>query len=140
MAPEAVRLARAAGGIVLHRSVFDPLPGEGRWATALLLDGNVGIGGDPVTLLARLAALLQPAGRAVVELDPPGSPSLREEVRLEGGAARSSWFPWARVSVDDVGGLARATGLSVQHCWAGGGRWFAQLAAPEAVRRMPRSA
>ena len=44
------------GGAALRRDVFAPLPGEGRWYTALLADGNVGIGGDPV-------ALLQPAPR-----------------------------------------------------------------------------
>lgn len=48
------------GGQALRRSVFEPLPGEGRWDTALLLDGNVGIGGDPAALLHRMAQLLTP--------------------------------------------------------------------------------
>src|SRR4029453_1954232 len=39
-------VARPRGALVLLRSVFDPIPGEGRWGTVLLLDGNVGIGGD----------------------------------------------------------------------------------------------
>ena len=30
-----------AGAAALHRSVFDPLPGQGRWATVLLADGNI---------------------------------------------------------------------------------------------------
>src|SRR5206468_10570518 len=50
-APSAVRLARSRGAMVLQRSVFDPLPRPGGWGTALLLDGNVGIGGDPGRLL-----------------------------------------------------------------------------------------
>ena len=43
----AVARVRQAGASALHRSVFDPLPGQGRWGTALLADGNIGIGGLP---------------------------------------------------------------------------------------------
>ena len=46
--PEAVRQARERGAAAIVRDVFDPVPGEGRWDTALLADGNIGIGGDPV--------------------------------------------------------------------------------------------
>ena len=42
-----------AGGPALVRSVFETLPGEGRWDTVLLMDGNIGIGGDPAALLGR---------------------------------------------------------------------------------------
>ena len=42
----AVAHCRDAGLPVLHRSVFDRMPHEGRWWGALLLDGNIGIGGD----------------------------------------------------------------------------------------------
>ena len=37
-------------------------PGEGRWDTVLFIDGNVGIGGDPIALLRRVRQLLAPAG------------------------------------------------------------------------------
>ncbi len=58
--------------------MFAPLPGEGRWGTALLADGNIGIGGDPVALLRRLREVLDPRGRIVVELAAPGTePQLR---------------------------------------------------------------
>lgn len=40
---EAIRQTRARGGMALRRDVFSALPGEGRWATALLADGNIGI-------------------------------------------------------------------------------------------------
>ncbi|MFD4257143.1 class I SAM-dependent methyltransferase [Streptomyces sp. NPDC058534] len=56
-----------SGGQSLRRSVFEPLPGEGRWDTVLLMDGNVGIGGDPRALLARVAALLAPGGLLIAE-------------------------------------------------------------------------
>ena len=42
--PEAVAQTRARGVAALQGSVFDPIPREGRWHTALLADGNVGIG------------------------------------------------------------------------------------------------
>ena len=57
----AVARVRRAGATALHRSVFDPLPGEGRWATVLLADGNIGIGGQPAR---PAAAALRPAGGA----------------------------------------------------------------------------
>ena len=63
----------AAAARRMRRDVFAPLPGEGRWCTALLADGNVGIGGDPVALLRRLRAGARPARRVVVELAPPGT-------------------------------------------------------------------
>lgn len=63
----AVEHTARLGGQALRRSVFEPLPGEGRWDTALLLDGNVGIGGDPAALLRRVSQLLAPAGLLIVE-------------------------------------------------------------------------
>jgi SAM-dependent methyltransferase len=38
----AVGMAQRSGAPVLHRDVFEPLPGTGRWQTVLLADGNVG--------------------------------------------------------------------------------------------------
>ena len=63
--PEAVRLSLGRGVATLLRDVFDPVPGEGRWETALLADGNIGIGGDPVALLERIRDLIAPTGRVV---------------------------------------------------------------------------
>ena len=59
-APAAVALCRSRGAPVLQKSVFDPLPGQGRWRTVLLADGNIGIGGDPA---AAAAPLRRTAGR-----------------------------------------------------------------------------
>ncbi len=66
--PRAVAVARRAGVSVLQLSVFDRVPGVGRWRTALLLDGNLGIGGAPVRLLQRLGDLLAPGGEVVAEV------------------------------------------------------------------------
>ena len=66
----AVRLARRRGTPVLHGDVFGPLPGVGQWATVLLADGTVGLGGDPQRLLSVAAQLLRRGGRCLVEVDP----------------------------------------------------------------------
>ena len=47
LSPVAVRLARARGADAILRSVFADVPHAGTWRTALLLDGNIGIGGAP---------------------------------------------------------------------------------------------
>lgn len=125
--PAAVEWALPRGALVLHRSVFDRLPGTGRWGTVLLLDGNLGIGGDPRALLARAAELLAPDGVVVAELDPPGTPSAPTTARLEVAGAPGPWFAWDRVPVDEVAGLAAAAGLAVVETWRTDGRWFTVL-------------
>jgi SAM-dependent methyltransferase len=126
----AVAAGRRAGGQVLRRDLALPLAGEGRWGTALLLDGNIGIGGSPDALLRRLVGLLARGGAVLVELDPPGVGVVHERVRLEDGARASAWFAWARVGADAVEGPAYAAGLRVRARWEDGGRFFAELRAP----------
>ena len=128
--PRAVAAARARGVSVLHRSVFDHVPGIGRWGTALLLDGNIGIGGNPTALLARVAELLRPKGITIVELEPPGAPTVPPAVQLELDGDLGPSFPWARVAADDLGALAREARLVPHKTWHDAGRWFATLARP----------
>jgi SAM-dependent methyltransferase len=132
-APAACVLARRRGAPVLHRSIFDPLPGQGRWRTILLADGNVGIGGDPGRLLRRCRDLLAAEGTIVVEVEPPsGEGWQRYRARLERGDRHGPWFTWAVVDADGIATLAPAAGLSLlrlQHV-AAEGRWFAHLAHP----------
>jgi SAM-dependent methyltransferase len=125
--PMAVRLARARGAEVHEGSIFAQVPGSGTWGSALLLDGNLGIGGDPARLLRRVSELLVPGGSALVELDPPGSPTRRVRARLEGTHGRSGWFPWALVGADGVHDLASRCSLTVHETWEHAGRWFAEL-------------
>jgi SAM-dependent methyltransferase len=128
--PDAIAEARRRGAPVLRRSVFAPLPGEGRWGTALLLDGNIGIGGDPATLLARAAALLRPGGHLVAEVEPPGHATEHLTVRVEApDGTAGPWFPWARVGADDVGRLAARAGLGSVAIEEGPDRWFARAVA-----------
>jgi SAM-dependent methyltransferase len=127
LAPSAVGLARARGAAVLARSVFDRLPGEGRWRTALLADGNVGIGGDPLRLLRRLHALVARSGVVLVEVGAPGTPSGREMLRLVDDLGVSDEFPWSRLAADDVHPVAVSAGLRPAEIWTEAGRWFAAL-------------
>jgi SAM-dependent methyltransferase len=128
VSPIAVRIARERGAVVLQASVFDRIPGAGRWGTALLLDGNIGIGGRPTALLSRLTRLLRPDGLVLVELDAPGTRGGRTRLRLEAGGEISDWFRWAHVAADAIEAHARPAGLRVRDTWEIDRRWFACLA------------
>jgi len=133
----AAALAGAGGTPVLRRSVFDRLPLEGLWGTALLMDGNIGIGGDPDALLARCAELIAEDGRIVVEVDAdPDLFDCAEYTAVGHGGRESAPFPWARVGSAALARLAAGRGLAVDDAWAAGARRFvvlrrkAPLAAP----------
>ena len=111
----------------MQRDVFDRLPGEGRWCTALLADGNIGIGGDPVRLLQRVRTLLVPGGRVVVELGGPGTAVVNCWASLEARDRRSRPFRWATLGVDDVDRVAAAAGFHVASVSRLGKRWVAVL-------------
>lgn len=125
--PEAVRQTLRRGGPALHRDVFGTLPGEGRWETALLIDGNIGIGGDPPALLSRLRRILSAGGRVVVEVGAPGTPTGAVEAQLACGCASTAPFPWALVSVDGLVEIAEAASLTVRAVDRYGARWCAVL-------------
>lgn len=128
VSPAAVARTRWSGGAVLHRSVFDRLPAEGRWGTALLADGNVGIGGDPVALLRRVRELVAASGRLLAEVAPYDVDE-RFEVRVEDGSGRRGRrFAWARLGAPALRGAADAAGWTVVEEWASSGRRFTALA------------
>ena len=78
-----VALAQARDRRVLLRSVFDPLPREAAWRSALLLDGSIGIGGNPAALLRRVGDLLVSGGRALIETAGPDGTSDHVTMSLE---------------------------------------------------------
>ncbi|MGQ0744411.1 MAG: class I SAM-dependent DNA methyltransferase [Acidimicrobiales bacterium] len=130
----AVALARRRGAAVLERDLFDPLPGEGRWAAALLFDGNLGIGGNPRRLLARCHDLLMPGGLLSAEVAPPGTATRRVTAQVEAAGLRGTAFPWAQVSATDVGALARRGRLDLLRLdQMPSGRWFALCRRPEST-------
>jgi SAM-dependent methyltransferase len=133
--PAALALARSRGASVLARSVFERIPGAGRWASALLLDGNAGIGGEPATLLARVASLLRPRGTLLVELEPPGQRSDMKVVSFDIDGVQGPWFAWTAVRPFDLPAHAAAAAqkssfavcLSIEDVWRAGNRWFGSL-------------
>ena len=126
--PAFLSVARTRGATVLEACVFGRLPRTGRWASALLLDGNIGIGGDPSALLARLSELLRPDGRVHVELAPDddhprGALVVRAEHRSEPGP----WFRWAVVGPRRLDRVARQADWRVVEHFTIGTRTFAEL-------------
>ncbi len=124
----AVALARDRGASVIEGDLFGPLPGEGSWATALVFDGNIGIGGDPVRLLARCREIVTAHGRVLVEVGRPGTAFRRLTTRLEIDGQRTAPFAWALVGADDIEELARHAGLGLASLTeTSSGRRFASL-------------
>ncbi|ROO87721.1 methyltransferase family protein [Actinocorallia herbida] len=125
IASAAVALARARGGAAVRRSVFDPLPAEGRWASVLLADGNIGIGGDPSRLIRRVADLLAPGGLLLAEVEADDVDECLT-VQVEDGTGRCGpTFAWARLGPDAAARHAAACGLTEVERWSIHGRCFA---------------
>jgi SAM-dependent methyltransferase len=127
VATAAVDLARKRGAPIFEGSVFYPVPNTGRWGSALLLDGNVGIGGDPAALLRRVHQLLRAGGELLVEVDPACVGVEQTTVRLETADAVSAWFPWTRVGLGGVLSLAARTGFELGDEHEVGARQFVTL-------------
>ena len=128
VSPVAVAQSEARGAAVLRRCVEARLPGEGRWGTALLIDGNIGINGDPDRLIRRCSALVQEGGLLLVEADPDPLADDREPVLLVAGDGRQAApLPWARLGRIALAHIASAAGLVVVDEWQMGGRAFLAL-------------
>jgi len=126
--PRAVDQARRRGATALVRDVFAAIPRAGSWQHVLLADGNIGIGGDPLRLLARCRTLLAADGTVLLDLAPDGVGLRRGSVRLRAGDRRSDWFSWAWLDLAGARAVAAATGLELVGSWTGGGRQQAELA------------
>ncbi len=107
--PGLIDLARSNGALCVRQSIFDPVPFEGRWHDVLLLDGNIGIGGDPVKLLDRLHAIVEPRGRAFLEIDAAG-PTRLLTVREHDSDSIGDPFAWATVSIEGIEELLVGSG------------------------------
>lgn len=130
---EFVAVAQARGLNVRHRCVFDWLPLR-TWRTILLLDGNIGIGGDPALLLRRVEQLLAANGRVIVELTTDASPTRVTRVRTEVDGIAGPWFAWATVALGCLRNATATTNLVVTDEWQTNDRTFAMLElAPERI-------
>lgn len=117
----AVAMAHGSGLPVLRHDINDALPLEGKWGTALLLDGNIGIGGDPRALLARARLLVDPRGLVIVETSAADAEEryFLAEVRDRCGRSSES-FPWAQIGVGPLARIAAEVGLRVVERWSVG--------------------
>jgi hypothetical protein len=93
----------------------------------LLLDGNVGIGGDPGALLRRVGELLASDGRVLIETAAPGASAAvgRAWVEIAGDLGPS--FHWQVVGADRLAHHAASAGMIVERAWHAEGRWFGWL-------------
>ena len=129
VSPTAIEIATEAGLTVLQRSVFDAMPGEGGWQTALLVDGNIGIGGDVRAMLTRCLELLTPTGEIVVETHPDaGRDNTYTGTLVDARGGESEIFPWAEIGLRPMTTLAHELGLAVVQSWKIDGRTFCRLA------------
>ena len=128
VSPTAVEIARGLGLHVLERNVFAPIPAEGHWQTALLVDGNIGIGGNVSHLLARCAEIIAPGGEIVVEVhSDPTRHHTYTGTLVDGNGHESASFPWAEVGLDRLAEIAVGHGLIMLQSWQLDGREFCRL-------------
>jgi SAM-dependent methyltransferase len=109
----AIEMTRRRGGTAIRRDLFAPLPAEGSWERILLIDGNIGIGGNPVRTLRRTADLLARGGIVILEIDSPATLFCYEMLRWETEQHLGHWFPWSRVGSAALGDIASAAGFLV---------------------------
>lgn len=132
MNPVAVSRAVEAGGRAVCASVFDPLPGEGGWRTALLVDGNIGIGGAPGGLLARMREVVLPGGLLIVET---AAHEVHECVTVQVTDGRGNRVPRSRgrgsapAPCGGARGRAGGSGRRPGRCGGAGSRHCARLGA-----------
>ena len=106
-------------------------PAPARWRTALLLDGNIGIGGAPrAAAAARRASCWRPAASR----SSSSTRRARRRCRTRCGSRRPAWCAsgsaWARVGVDGIGRSREPPGSRTRTRSTAGGRWFAVLRRP----------
>jgi SAM-dependent methyltransferase len=129
IADGAVALTRQRGGQALRRSVFDSIPAEGRWRRILLMDGNIGIGGDVTRLLMRVRNLLAPGGLLLVEASPEVEADRAGQMRFApSGEPAGPCFGWAEVGLAPLIRHALRVGLLLDEVWTAHGRTFVALA------------
>jgi SAM-dependent methyltransferase len=127
MSAVAVGTSMSRGGLALHRTISEQLPAEGRWGTALLIDSNVGMGGDVAALLRRCCDLVGPGGLIICEVDPVRERHEVHAVVLAQGDVRSTPLLWGRVGASALADVAAGLDLLVAEEWSAGGRVFVTL-------------
>ncbi len=126
--PRAVEQALNRGARALEQSVFAPVPMAGQWRSGVLLDGNIGIGGNVGALLRRCGQLLAPEGTLLVEAEADDSVDVAFQAVMEDEAGNiSDPFRWARAGRHALGVHAERTGWQVGPTQRIQGRVFCRL-------------
>ncbi|MDJ0394227.1 class I SAM-dependent methyltransferase [Rhodococcus sp. G-MC3] len=126
--PAAVSTTRGRGTAAALCDVFGSVPAAGLWSHALLADGNIGIGGDPLALLFRVRTLLADGATIVVEVDAESGRGLEcDAVRWETDTAASPWFAWAQIDAPALTAAAIAANMDIVGVTEYGGRMFMHL-------------
>lgn len=124
---EAVGISMSRGAPALRAQIEQPLPAEGRWGTVLLIDGNIGIGGDVTRLLTRCRDLVSPGGLIICEVDASTHRHDQAELTLRSRRAASIPLAWSRIGASVLSELAARLDLWVAEEWSAGGRAFLAL-------------
>lgn len=127
MSAVAVEASRVRGGLALCRRVSEPLPAEGRWGTVLLIDSNVGMGGDLDALLRRCCELIGAGGLVICEVDQAPDRHEVEQVVLSGAGQTSTPLPWGRIGARTLARYGARLDLLVVEEWTAGDRVFVSL-------------
>ncbi len=130
VSPLAVAMTRSRGASALRRDIFAESPREHRWDHVLLVDGNIGIGGDPIRLLWRCRQLITRYGSVLADVGPPERGLTVTTARLVGQSGPGVWFPWAFLGLQALPVVAAAAGLRVGTVWRADGpeeRWQVEL-------------
>lgn len=127
MSAVAVSASLARGGPALRRLIAETMPAEGRWGTALLMDSNLGIGGDLRALLGRCQDLVGPGGLIICEVDPVPERHEVHQVVLRTPRLTSASMAWSCVGSAALARVAAELDLLVHEEWVSGGRGFVTL-------------
>lgn len=139
IADAAVEFTLQRGALALARDIFSRLPGEGRWRTVLVMDGNCGIGGDVPALLRRLVELTSDDGIMIIEAATtvPGTDDVLTASFSTDGEDGPT-FPWAIASADVLQRYAEQAGLALVQRWSHSERDFLMLRS-EAAYQVPET-
>jgi glycosyltransferase A (GT-A) superfamily protein (DUF2064 family) len=135
MSSVAVEMSMTRGGLALRRRIEEPLPAEGRWGTALLMDTNIGLGGDVAALLARCVGLVIPGGLIICEVDRVPERHEVHSVVLQIRDVVSAPLPWSRIGAAALMQVATSLDLLLVEEWSSGDRAFVALRSMNGIRR-----
>jgi hypothetical protein len=135
MSSVAVEMSMTRGGLALRRRIDERLPAEGRWGTALLMDTNIGLGGDVAALLARCVDLVIPGGLIICEVDRVPERHEVHSVVLQTPDVASAPLPWARIGAAALMQVATSLDLLLVEEWRSGDRAFVALRSMSGIGR-----